>query len=108
MSGVESTGNVRIYQGDDHSTTAPLTWTGDSSWPTLTSAATVVLTLCGVATYTAALTDGTSDTVTLTLSDTQTAAIPVGRRPFQLIATEDGETFTLMQRTWVTLARVTA
>ena len=108
MSGVESTGNVRIYQGDDYSTAAVLTWTADASWPTLTSAATVVLTLCGVATYTAALVDGTSDTVTLTLSDTQTAAIPAGRRPFQIIATEDGETVTLMERTWVTLKRVSA
>lgn len=108
MSGVQSTGNVRIYQGDDYSTAGVLTWSDDATWPELTSAATVVVTVCGIASYTAAYVEGTTDTITLTLSDTQTMAIPAGRYPFQVIATEDGETATVMERTWVTMARMTA
>jgi len=109
MSGVESTGNVRIYQGDDYSSAAPLTWTDDGSWPSsLTSAATVTVVLAGVATYTATFVEGTTATITLELTDTQTMAIGPWRGTFQVLATEAGATTTLQEGTWTSAARVTA
>jgi len=107
MSGVESTGNVRIYQGDDYSSAAPLTWTDDGTWPSsLSSAATVTVVLAGVASYTATFVEGTTATVTLELTDTQTTAIGRWRGAFQVLATEGGDTTTLQEGTWVTRARV--
>lgn len=107
---VSTSGNVTTYQGDDYDSAdgRQLSWTV-STTATLTGG-TVAVILASVATYTGAIASETS--VTLDLTATQTAAIPVGRYKYQVVATQaagsGSDVITLVEGTWTSAARVSS
>ena len=100
---------VTTYQGDDYDTAdgRQLSWTV-SSTATLTGG-TVEVIIPGVDTYTGSVVDG--NTIRLELTTAQTAAIPVGRRKYQVIVTQTvalgADKITVVEGTWTSKARVT-
>ena len=100
---------VTTYQGDDYDTAdgRHLSWTV-SSTATLTGG-TVEVIIPGVDTYTGSVVDG--NTIRLELTTAQTAAIPVGRRKYQVIVTQTvalgADKITVVEGTWTSKARVT-
>ena len=102
-------GNVTTIQGDDYDSAdgRQLDWTV-SSTATLTGG-TVAVIIPGVDTYTGSVVNET--TIRLELTAAQTAAIPVGRRKYQVIVTQTvalgSDKITVVEGTWTSNARVT-
>lgn len=103
-----TSGNVTTIQGDDYDSAdgRQLDWTVAST-ATLTGG-TVAVIIPGVATYTGSVTSETN--VRLELTAAQTAAIPVGKRKYQVIVTQTvalgSDVITVVEGTWNSKARV--
>ena len=113
VSPVAQSGDVETIMGDDYSSTdaRALDWTDTSaSWPTLTDA-TIAVTIRGVSSYAGSVVTATGDSkkVRLELTDVQTAAIPAGWYPFQVIATlTSGNVVTLVEGNWLSKERLSS
>jgi len=100
-------GNVITYLGDDYNDLdgRALSWSS-AAWPALT-AATVAVTIDGLATFAGAVVTPTGTVeVMVELTAVQTASITAGRRPFQVVATQaDGDIVTLVDAIWISRSK---
>jgi len=102
---LSASGNITTIQGDDYDADAGRQIDWDVSTTATVTGGTVSVVLSGVATYTGSVVD--ADTVRLELTAAETAAIPVGKRKYQVILTDTGgDVATLVEGTWTSNARV--
>ena len=97
--------NVTTIQGDDYEAADGRSLDWDVSTTATVTGGTISVVLSGVDTYTGSVVD--ADTVRLELTAAETAAIPVGKRKYQVILTDtNSDIATLVEGTWTSNARV--
>lgn len=102
---LSASGNITTVQGDDYDVDAGRQIDWDVSTTATVTGGTVSVVLSGIDTYTGSVVD--ADTVRLELTAAQTAAIPIGKRKYQVILTDiNSDIATLVEGTWTSAARV--